>query len=58
MKMPEDPVILLSFVNTQLRDKGIKPGELAKEYGVEYAKLEAKLKGIGYCYDPAVNQYK
>ena len=45
--MPKDPVMLLSYVNTQLRD----------HYG-SLAELCEKLRGIGYEYDRESNQFR
>ena len=53
--IPEDPVILLSFVNTKLRDEY---PELCASLGENRAKLERKLTAIGYNYDPQVNQFR
>lgn len=56
--IPEDPVILLSFVNTKLRDEYPSLDELCASLGENRAKLERKLTAIGYNYDPQVNQFR
>ena len=56
--IPEDPVILLSFVNTKLRDEYPSLDELCASLGENRAKLERKLTSIGYNYDPQVNQFR
>ena len=55
---PNDPVILLSFVNTRLRDEYPSLDELCASLGEDQAALEDKLAAIGYEYDPAVNQFR
>ena len=56
--IPEDPVILLSFVNTKLRDEYPNLDELCASLGENRAKLERKLTAIGNNYDPQVNQFR
>jgi hypothetical protein len=58
MTMPKDPVMLLSFVNMQLRDNYSSLEELAKSFMVDTKELEDKLAGIGYSYDSKTNQFK
>ena len=48
--LPKDPVMLLSFVNTQLRDHYPSLEEFAAE-------VISALKNIDYEYDPATNQF-
>ena len=55
--IPQDPVILLSFVNMKLRDEYPSLDELCAGLGEDRAALEDKLAAIGYEYDPAVNQF-
>ena len=56
--IPQDPVILLSFVNTRLRDEYPSLDELCASLGESRAELEDELAAIGYEYDPAVNQFR
>ena len=44
--IPEDPVILLSFVNTKLRDEYPSLDELCASLGENRAKLERKLLSL------------
>ena len=57
MNLPKDPVMLLSFVNTQLRDNYTNLDELAAAYMVEKETIADKLAQINYTYDEAANQY-
>lgn len=56
-KLPKDPVMLLSFINTQLRDTYESFEAFAIAYQVDTAETIATLKGIDYEYDAALNQF-
>lgn len=55
--IPTDPVILLSFVNTKLRDEYESLEELCAALDADEASLAAALAAIGYTYDPAKNRF-
>ena len=55
--LPKDPVILLSFVNTELRDHYTSLDKFCHALGTDRAALEQKLGDIDYCYDAATNQF-
>ena len=55
--MPKDPVILLSFVNTKLRDEYPSLSELCAALDADRAELEAALAGLDYHYSPERNQF-
>jgi hypothetical protein len=57
MSIPQDPVILLSFINTYLRDYYPSLRELCASLNIEEETLKEKLKIIQYEYDPAKNQF-
>lgn len=57
MNMPKDPVMLLSFVNTQLRDNYPSLQELCSTYMVKEEELTEKLAAINYRYDAGKNQF-
>ncbi len=57
-RIPEDPAILLSFVNTMLRDKYKDLKELCCFYGIEESVISDKLRSIGYEYSPTQNSFK
>jgi hypothetical protein len=50
-RLPKDPMLLLSFVNTRLRDDGLTLDEFAAQFDVKPADIEEKLDRIGYKYD-------
>lgn len=55
--MPKDPVMLLSYVNTQLRDFYKSLDAFCEDRGLDRKELEDKLETIDYAYDPAANQF-
>ncbi len=57
MTLPKDPFILLSVVNTQLRDHYPSLEELAAAYMVDVETLTSRLAAINYHYDPVKNQF-
>lgn len=56
-KFPKDPVMLLSYVNTQLRDFYPSMEEFCKAFDVSKEEIDGILDGIDYQYDPASNRY-
>ncbi|MCI9422665.1 DUF4250 domain-containing protein [Lachnospiraceae bacterium WCA-9-b2] len=55
--LPKDPVLLLSVVNTKLRDVYHTLDELCEDMDVERDDITGKLKGIGYEYDEGRRQF-
>ena len=55
--IPKDPMILLSYVNTQLRDFYPSLEALAEGLEVDQEDLVKKLAGIDYEYDAQQNQF-
>ncbi|MDE6454475.1 MAG: DUF4250 domain-containing protein [Dysosmobacter sp.] len=55
--MPKDPVILLSFVNTKLRDEYPSLSGLCAALDADQAALEAALAELDYRYSPERNQF-
>ncbi len=55
--VPKDPVMLLSYVNTQLRDHFSSLDELCASMDLEKDSLLAKLSAIQYAYDDEQNQF-
>lgn len=56
--LPEDPAILLSYINTQLRDFYENYEELCKSLDVDGEAITEKLKSIGYEYQEEINQFR
>lgn len=57
MAMPNDPVMLLSFINLKLRDFYPTLDALCDDLDADKAALCAKLFAIGYEYDAGRNQF-
>ena len=55
--LPNDPVMLLSVVNTKLRDEYASLAELCRSLDVRPEELAAKLSPLGYAYDAAANRF-
>lgn len=55
--LPKDPVMLLSFVNMQLRDNYSSLTELCKTYMVDERSITDKLAAINYVYNSETNQF-
>ena len=55
--LPTDPMMLLSFVNTRLRDDAIDLESFCTQFGVDCAELEQKLAAIDYKYDKNLNRF-
>ena len=56
--MPNDPVILLSYINTKLRDEYPSLDVLCDELGADRDVIEKRLAEIGYEYDSGRNQFR
>ena len=55
--LPNDPILLLSVVNTKLRDFYKDLDTLCQEMSVDKEKLIDKLADIDYQYDAKNNQF-
>lgn len=55
--IPKDPMILLSYVNTQLRDYYESLGALCTCRGLNRQNLLEKMDSIDYHYDEKTNQF-
>lgn len=58
MTLPKDPVMLLSVVNTLLRDRYADLDALCADEDVSRPSLEQRLAAIGYVYQPEQNQFR
>lgn len=55
--IPQDPFILLSFVNTRLRDNYSSLELMCDDLHVDMAEVKARLAAIGYVYDNKLNKF-
>ncbi len=51
-------MILLSWVNTQLRDRYLSLSDLCEDLDTNEAELTAKLTELGFQYDPEQNRFR
>lgn len=58
MNIPNDPMILLSFVNTKLRDEYSTFEEFCKGHDLDVEALKKKLEEIGFQYNAEQKQFK
>ena len=49
--IPKDPVMLMSFYNTQLRDNYSSFDDLCSAYDLDAEEMKKKLSAIDYHYD-------
>lgn len=56
--LPKDPAMLLSVVNTKLRDEFSSLEEFCAAMNVEETVLRQTLGAVGYQYDAVQNQFK
>lgn len=57
MSIPSNPVILLSYLNTQLRDNYTSFTELCKAMDLDENDIKIRLREINYEYDPELNRF-
>ncbi len=55
--LPQDPIILLSYVNTKLRDEYSSLDELCGALDADKEELVRKLETVGYTYDEEKNRF-
>ena len=55
--IPKDPVMLMSFLNTKLRDQYSSLEELCQDLEADQAEMKKKLETIDYRYDAGKNQF-
>ena len=55
--LPQDPIILLSYVNTKLRDEYASLDGLCGGLVADKEELVRKLEGVNYSYSPERNQF-
>lgn len=55
--MPEDPVMLMSFVNMRLRDGELTLDEFCKNMGMNRDELERRMAVGGFEYNSQANKF-
>ena len=56
--LPKDPIILLSTINTKLRDHHDSLEDLCLSFNYQRSDIEEKLAKVNYFYDQKLNQFK
>lgn len=56
--MPEDPFMLLSWINMKLRDRYDSLEALCDDLEINRAEIETTLNGAGFDYMPDINQFR
>lgn len=57
MSLPKDPFMLMSYVNTQLRDNYSDLLELAASLGVSEEEIVRPLADAGFAYNAELNRF-
>jgi biotin operon repressor len=57
MSMPEDPMMLYSFLNMKLRDEYPSLDALCEDLNVSKDEILKKMKSIGFEYDSERNRF-
>lgn len=56
--LPKDPILLLSVVNTKLRDNYPSLEELCHAEDADLQEIIQALNAVGYVYQPDLNQFR
>ena len=57
-KIPNDPYMLLSYINMMLRDRYDSLEEFCSASDTDMEAIKEKLKAVGYEYSAELNQFK
>lgn len=55
--LPNDPMILLSWLNTKLRDEYDSLAALCEDMELDEDEIKAKLASVGFSYDAEKNRF-
>ncbi len=55
--IPNDPMMLLSYINTKLRDEYKNLSELCNDLELQQSELTEKLSSIDYAYNEELNRF-
>ena len=56
-QLPQDPAILMSYINTMLRDRHASLDELCEDLGIDREALVARLAQAGFEYNASLNKF-
>lgn len=57
MQLPQDPYLLLSYINTKLRDEYPNLAALCEDLAADEEQLKERLRAAGYAYDAQKNAF-
>ena len=57
MSLPQDPMMLFSYVNTKLRDDYSSLDALCDDLDVDKQQLEQEMADAGFEYNPSQNKF-
>lgn len=57
MQLPNEPVMLLSVINTMLRDKYSSFDDLCEDIDISADEIINELEAIGYSYNSKLNKF-
>ena len=58
MTLPTDPYILLSYINTKLRDEYPSLEALCDNLDIDAEEIAQRLSDAGFSYNPEINQFR
>ena len=58
MDLPKDPIMLMSVLNTKLRDQYQDLDRLCEDMNLEKEVIVEQLKNVGFEYNPDLNQFR
>ncbi|MFG6387737.1 MAG: DUF4250 domain-containing protein [Muribaculaceae bacterium] len=58
MTLPTDPYILLSYINTKLRDEYPSLEALCDNLDIDAEEISQRLSDAGFSYNPEINQFR
>lgn len=56
--LPSDPIMLMSVINTRLRDNYDSLDSLCDDLQIDRSQLESTLADAGFTYMPDINQFR
>ncbi len=57
MNLPQDPFMLMSYINQQLRDNYSSLDEMCKSLDIDKDEITSKLNAAGFEYSPENNKF-
>lgn len=57
MNLPQDPFMLMSYINQQLRDNYSSLDEMCKSLDIDKDEITTKLNAAGFEYSPENNKF-